>query len=310
MTGEMERVLELFEKTAGCPACGSMRIVPWRKGTIDAAGLRPESVRITDSAYGRTWDLARCRDCGHVFADPCPAPEFIGSLYGGVEDPLYDEETEGREKNFLQVLARLETILTDKGRLFDVGAATGILMNLARGRGWDVDGADPSAWAAATAGAKYGLAVREGLFETLALDPESVDAVTMVDFIEHTARPFDAVQKAAEILKPGGVLCLVTPSLRSVAARLAGRKWWHYRPAHLAYFTRRSLDALLGRAGFTVVRRRSYSWTFSAHYLASRKKVSRFLVRNARLAGLLKQIPVKLVLGDSFEIYARKERPR
>jgi SAM-dependent methyltransferase len=302
----MNDARERFERVEACPACGGANLRPWKKGSIDIRALRPEDVKITDSRYGLTWDLSVCADCGHIFADPCPTPAFIGSLYGALEDPLYEEEAEGRAMNFRRVLVRLERLRREKGRLFDVGAATGILMNLARERGWEVDGVEPSAWAVAFARDRYSLAVREGVFETAGVPPASVDAVTMVDLIEHTARPCDAVRRAAEVLRPGGLLCLVTPNIRSVAARLAGRTWWHFRPAHLAYFTRGSLDALFRRTGFTVVLRRSYSWTFSARYLASRKAAFRFLLHGRR-SSFLGRIPIKLALGDSFEIYARKD---
>jgi len=272
---------------------------------LDAA-----AVKITDSRYGRVWDLSRCDRCGHTFADPCPAPEFVASLYARLEDPAYDEEAAGRARNFGRLLRRLERIRPERGTLCDVGAATGILMNLARQRGWTVEGVEPSGWAVVTARAKYGLVVRQGIFETADFPAATFDAVTMVDFIEHTARPLDAVVRATEVLKAGGVLCLVTPDLRSPAARLAGHRWWHFRPAHLAYFSRRSLDALLERAGLTIVARRRYAWTFSAHYLALRLPLVRVLAAGRKTASFLRRIPIKLALGDSFEVYARKDRSR
>lgn len=309
MALSMKDDLERFERVEACPACGGAKLRPWKRGSADPRTFRPADVKITDNRYGLTWDLSVCGECGHFFADPCPTPAFIGSLYGALEDPLYEDEAAGRAMNFRRVLARLERFRPEKGRLFDVGAATGILMNLARERGWEVDGVEPSAWAVAFARDRYGLAVREGVFETSAVPPSSVDAVTMVDFIEHTARPYDAVRRAAEVLRPGGLLCVVTPDIRSAAARIAGGTWWHFRPAHLAYFTRRSMNALFARTGFTVVCRRSYSWTFSARYLASRKAAFRFLLRG-RLSSFLGRIPIRLALGDSFEIYARKDEAR
>ncbi len=130
----------------------------------------------------------------------------------------------------------------------------------------------------------------------------------MVDIIEHTPIPFEAVNKAGQILRPGGLLALVTPDIHSASARIAGRGWWHLRPAHLAYFSRASLAALLGRAGFSIVRERRYSWTFSLHYLMSRKRASRLLLGNRQLASFLKRVRIKLALGDSFEVYAVKEK--
>jgi len=299
-----------FVRQTACPVCESPVVRPWRKGTFDAAELDAEAVKITDSHYGRVWDLSRCDRCGHTFADPCPAPEFVDSLYARLQDPAYDDESAGRVRNFTRLLRRLERIQPDRGTLCDVGAATGILMDLARRRGWNVEGIEPSGWAVATARVKHGLVVRQGVFETADFPSGSFDAVTMVDLIEHTARPRDAVVRAAEVLKTGGVLCLVTPDLRSPAARLAGPRWWHFRPAHLAYFSRRSLDVLLERTGFTVVARRRYAWTFSAHYLALRLPLVRALAGGRKTASFLRRIPIKLALGDSFEVYARKDRKR
>jgi SAM-dependent methyltransferase len=296
----------LFEPVTACPACAGNRIRPSRRGTYFEP-LTQEQIKITDSRYGKTWALSICLDCGHLFADPCPSPELITALYSRVEDPDYEGEAAGRTQNFASILSRLIRRLPQKGRLFDVGAATGILLDLARRRGFEPDGIELSRWAVQVAAEKYRLQVRQGAFESAALDNEHYAAVTMIDFIEHTPTPFPAVKKAGEILEPGGILALVTPDIHSLAARLAGRRWWHLRPAHLAFFSRDSLAALLGRAGFSIVEERRYSWTFSLHYLLSRKSASAGLLRIPALASFLKRIRLKLALRDSFEIYARKD---
>lgn len=296
-----------FIRMRACPACGRGRIRPHRKGT-PADRLTQEDIKITDSRYGKTWDMSLCLECGHLFADPCPTPEFIFSLYGAVEDPLYEEEAAGRSRNFLRILRRLEALVPEKGPIFDVGAATGILLDLARSRGWQPDGLEPSAWAVGVAAAKYGLNLRPEPLETARLPEGFYSAITMVDFIEHTPIPFAAVRKANEILRPRGVLALVTPDIHSASARAAGRSWWHLRLGHLAFFSKASLAALLGRAGFTIVREGRYSWTFSLHYLLSRKPATARWLGSRRLASFLKRIRLKLALGDSFEVYAVKEK--
>jgi SAM-dependent methyltransferase len=295
-----------FLRLDACPVCRSREIKPWRNGTFDYAALSPDQIKVTDSAYGKIWDLSVCTACGHIFADPYPAPDFIASLYGEVEDPLYDQEAEGRAQNFAPILDRLDTLRPERGALFDVGAATGILCDAARRRGWTVDGIDPSDWAVRFAADKYGLVLRAGGFEDSSVPPASFQAVTMVDLIEHTPRPREAVAKASSILVPGGLLCLVTPDIHSRAAKLSGRRWWHLRPGHLAYFSRASLRILLEDAGFRILENRRYAWTFSLHYLVSRFRGFRPFTRS-RLSSFLRRIPIKLNLGDSFEIYAVKD---
>jgi len=297
-----------FQYLNRCPVCGGKRIHLFRERTFDIETLKAEQIRITDNEYGKTWDLFRCRTCSHVFANPAPRQDFIQSLYQNTEDPLYDEEERGRKKNFMRILKRLDRIHPRKGSLFDVGAATGILLNCARQRGWTVSGIEASRWAVKTAKGKYGLDLYTGSFESARLPENRFTAVTLIDFIEHTGQPFNAVKKAHRLLIRDGTLCLVTPDLNSLAAKVSGSRWWHYRPGHLAYFTRESLDHLLTRAGFSILKVRKYSWTFSAHYIISRKPGLHFLLKNSRMASFWKRIPLKLALRDSLEVYAKKKQ--
>ncbi len=295
----------VMRKASACPICQGTNLLPFKKSNFDPAVLRPDQVKITDSEYGKIWSLSRCRACGHIFANPCPTPEAIASLYSQVEDPRYEEEAEGRAENFRRILGRLEILAPDKGELLDIGAATGILLDLARSRGWKPDGLEASRWAVRVAREKHQLRLRQGDLLELDLPPERYAAVTMVDIIEHLPLPRPAAARAWKVLKFGGILCLVTPDIHSLAARLAGGRWWHLRPGHLGYFSWTSLTGLLRRAGFRVVELRRYAWTFSAHYLLSRLPILRRLADSGP-ASFLKKIPIKLLMGDSFEIYAAK----
>lgn len=295
-----------FENIKKCPVCASSSLSSFKKRTFDYLDLSKDQVKITDSEYGKIWDLSRCGNCTHVFANPCPTPAFIHSLYSEVADPIYEEEAQGRAKNFIRILSFLGKLYPNKEILFDVGAATGILLHLARQRGWKSEGIETSTWAVKVAAEKYNLNLLEGSFESHPLKPNHYTAVTMVDFIEHIPRPFDAVRKAFEILAPGGTLCVVTPDINSMATKITGLKWWHFRPGHLGYFSLKSLSFLLDRGGFRIKKRRKYSWTFSAHYLLSRKRGLKFLLKDPDLTSFWKKIPIKLALGDSFEIYATK----
>jgi 2-polyprenyl-3-methyl-5-hydroxy-6-metoxy-1,4-benzoquinol methylase len=297
--------LETLER---CPVCAGTDIVSFKKRTFDISTLSEQSIKITDSDYGKIWDLARCNSCTHVFANPFPSTALIQSLYTKTEDPDYEEESLGRGKNFQRIIASLEKIHPQRGTLLDVGAATGILMSLARERGWDAEGIEPSSWAVRIAKDKYGLTLVEGSLETVRLNSQAYTAATLVDFIEHISHPKGALSKIHQALKPGGTVCLVTPDIQSLPARVMGKGWWHFRPGHLAYFSKKSLLTLLERTGFRVFEWRKYAWTFSAHYLLSRIHLLKFLVKNPQIALFWKTIPIKLALRDSFEVYATKEQ--
>jgi len=302
----MTQGLENFEVLTRCPVCAGSEFTIFKKTTFDIHTLDKEDVKITDSAYGKIWDLSRCSSCTHVFANPRPNSEYILSLYSQIEDPLYEDEAAGRAQNFKRILCHLEKIRPQRGYLFDVGAATGILLSLARERGWEPDGVEPSAWAAQVAEKKYGLSLHRGDFTEIETPLDHYAAMTMVDIIEHLTHPDAALKKAHAMLSQEGILCLVTPDIQSLAARLFRNKWWHFRPAHLSFYSRQSLRTLLERNGFEVVKVRKYSWTFSAHYLLSRIGPLNIFLKNARLASVWKKIPIKLALSDSLEVYAQK----
>ena len=300
----------MLETIGECPVCGSQKHQNYKKSSIDLDNFSEKQFMITDNAYGKTWNLTQCQNCSHVFANPCPSPKLINYLYSRIKDPDYEEEAAGRGKNFKRILSRLEKMHHEKGVLFDVGAATGILLNKALNRGWHPAGVETSRWAVDVAEEKYGIKIKQGDFNTLSLLPDKITAVTMVDFIEHIPDPYTAVTQAYGILKYGGTLCIVTPDLNSLAARITGQNWWHFRPAHLAYFTKKSLIYLLASAGFQIKKIKRYSWTFSSYYILSRKPIFRFLIKNRKMASFWKKIPIKLALLDSFEVYARKEHSK
>jgi 2-polyprenyl-3-methyl-5-hydroxy-6-metoxy-1,4-benzoquinol methylase len=296
-----------FTLTENCPVCTSRRLRSFKKGTLSARFFDETKLKTTYGRYGEVWALGECLDCGHLFANPVPDREFLLSLYARVEDAAYDEESFGRSHNFLRLLKTLEDLAPAKGALFDAGAASGLFLHLARERGWSVSGVEASAWSVRFAKIKYGLDLIPGALEDLPSSLGPFRAVTMIDLIEHTPVPRAAVAKAYKILAPGGVLCVVTPDIRSFTARLAGKRWWHLRPGHIAYFSAKSLETLLRRAGFTISRRKRYVWTFSLHYVLSRISPFSAMANHPQTASFLKRFRIKLALRDSFEIYAMKE---
>ncbi len=286
-----------------CPLCGSSDIHEFRRGTLDPQLLSPADFRITDSRYGSLWSFKRCGDCRFVFADPAPTQESLAALYTALEDEEYGAEAENRGRNFKTILDRLEKIIPARGNLLDVGAASGIFMQLAGERGFQAEGVEPSIRLVQEARRRYGLDILQGTTDQL--PPASrFNVITCLDLIEHLADPLPALQKIIRHLEPGGIFVVVTPDIRSLAARIAGRRWWHYRTAHVNFFSRPALERLMRLLGMEIVSRHRYAWHFSMFYLATRLLPS--LGKNATLQRVLKRINCKLQLMDSWEIYARK----
>ena len=204
---------------------------------------------------------------------------------------------------FPSILRRLRPYAPPGSLLLDVGAASGIFLNLAREAGYRVAGIEPSAALVADAERLYGLKLFCGTVEQFTAS-EKFAAITLLDVLEHVTDPDALFPSWNGFLAPGGMLVIVTPDIGSLAARIMGGRWWHYRVAHINFFNRSSLDWLLEKHGFEIVLRKRFAWNFSAYYLVTR--LLPFLKGKA-LQKPLKKLHLKLQLSDSWEIYARKK---
>jgi 2-polyprenyl-3-methyl-5-hydroxy-6-metoxy-1,4-benzoquinol methylase len=287
-----------------CPLCQSTQISLFIKGTVAPEKISAADFKITDSHYGLRWTFYSCRGCGFVFANPAPDQGAIAQFYASLADEEYSQENEGRGRNFSTILKRLRPLAPPASSLLDVGAASGIFLNLARNAGYRVAGIEPSAALVAEAGKFYGLQLFCGTVEHFTAS-EKFGVITLLDVLEHVTDPLAFLTVLNGFLAPGGILVIVTPDIGSLAARILGGRWWHYRVAHLNFFNRRSLGRLLEKHGFEIVLSKRFAWNFSFYYLLTRLLP---WCKGQALQKPLKKLHCKLQLFDSWEIYARKKK--
>ena len=132
-----------------------------------------------------------------------------------MRDDEYLAEEEGRRATANRLLD-LVGAHRPRGRLLDVGCGHGLLLDEARRRGYDTVGLELSREAARHARETLGLDVRELPLEaftegTNGDSPGAFDAIVLADVIEHLDDPVAAIDQCAALLRPGGVLCVVTP---------------------------------------------------------------------------------------------------
>ena len=201
--------------------------------------------------------LQHCPGCGFVFASRLPSDEEIRRLYqaayfAGEEYADYVQDKAILQRNFRRLIRVLERFSTG-GRLYEVGAAYGFFLELARER-WQVEGIDVSEEACTYARQQLDLNVQCGEFLAVPLPESSYDVVCMWDTIEHLREPSRYVEKAACCLRPGGYLALTTGDIGSWSARVQGRYWrLIHPPTHLYYFSSLTIKRLLDRFGFEIV---------------------------------------------------------
>lgn len=203
--------------------------------------------------------LLQCRACGFFTADVSLDRAELERLYSEayfVGEEYRDYASE-RDLFVRQFELRLKTLLRylptgRRHRLFEIGAAYGFFLDLARRHFDQVSGIDLSREAAAYARDTVGVAVAAGDFLEYPLEGQ-LDAVCMWDTIEHLAYPASYIEKVAAHLAPGGVVAITTGDIGSPLARWRKGKWRQiHPPSHLHYFSKRTLRLLLEKYGLEV----------------------------------------------------------
>ncbi len=191
--------------------------------------------------------LARCRECGFQFYSPRPQSGRIEAYYHGQE--FYEKVNITAVEIVMDILAYLGM---KPGTLLDVGCGVGALVALARKKGWDAVGIDPSPKAVELAKQVLDLEIRQAYLQDADLEPESFDVIVLLAVLEHAFEPVAVMNHVRRFLKPGGRVIFSTPNLDNLTYHLMRAKpeydW--FIKEHINHFTITTHRALLEKTGF------------------------------------------------------------
>ena len=276
--------------------------------------ISPENFKITDNNYSVHTQIVCCKNCGFNFSYPRPSKEDLNFFYSKLADQEYGKEEEGRKINFKSILKNLDFICKEKGKLLDVGCASGLFLSQANKQGWDACGLDPCESLIAKA-RKSNLNVKT----TDILDynpPYKFKVITVLDVLEHVNAPEQLLRKCYQLLENDGVLVIVTPNIKSRIARMLKEKWWHIRIAHIYYFDDKSLSTILEKNNLKTILKKTYKWNFSFNYWHSRiagfsQKIylitRKFFTIIPHFDEVIGKRIISLDFKDSFEWYCVKK---
>lgn len=252
----------------------------------------------------------RCLDCGLYYVRPRLRWSLILQGYQGGTDESFVSQVSFRERTFERCLDRVEAVAKPPGRrVLDVGAAGGSFLAVARKRGYEPAGCEPSGWMCGFARDHYGLELHPGTMFDMGREPGSVDLLTLWDVLEHTPDPRAVLDRAHDLLSPGGLLVLTYPDYGSWIARWMGTRWPFLLTVHLYYFDRGTMSDLLARARFAALRFRAHLQTLEMAYVAMRGApylgpLGGLLTSGVRFLGL-GRLPFHYWIGQTM-VVARK----
>ncbi|ABS25414.1 bifunctional 2-polyprenyl-6-hydroxyphenol methylase/3-demethylubiquinol 3-O-methyltransferase UbiG [Anaeromyxobacter sp. Fw109-5] len=214
-----------------------------------------------------------CGSCRSWFGWPHPTPAQIARNWEttSYNDPRHAADYARRKVASQEALLdALATHAARKGALLDYGSNFGTFLEMARARGWNAVGADAFRTAVELTRAKGFVTHLGWELETLDLPAGSLDAIASNDVLYYVWHPFRHLQRAFELLHPGGALAIRTTNKRRLEGILRAitppgprrdRALSHVLQDQFHSMTVHTLARVLTRIGFRVAEVRSGATT-------------------------------------------------
>ncbi len=214
--------------------------------------------------------VARCEVCGFYYSDPMPFCDYESDKniydHGYFDEQLTDWWKRVRTHNIprrrFDFIERYKAV--DSPVFLEVGCGKGCGMTEAARRGWRVYGQDVTDVFATEIKDKLGVEIYVGELKNAGFQNGYFDIVYLDSVIEHVPQPAAMLTEIKSILKPNGLVYIVTPNasalihkFRNVLCKLLKRKNISCLspfepPYHITGFTKRSFKIMCEKNGFEI----------------------------------------------------------
>jgi 2-polyprenyl-3-methyl-5-hydroxy-6-metoxy-1,4-benzoquinol methylase len=233
-----------IEQPIGCSLCAERRM---------QALFRPQH---PDGRW--SYHVVRCPSCGLLYRHPGIQPDRLGELYAGKYSRfLTGKYGKKRVRRYRLVMDAFSPLFDDGAgrRLLDFGCGAGIFLELAHERGFDGWGVDLSRDSIEEARRRPG---GSNTYYGAPTDVPEIaaggfDVVTMWSVLAHLTDPVEDLAMLRGLLKPDGVLLLLTVNANSLELKARGPAWSGFTRNHLKFFSPTTLPIALRKAGFAAI---------------------------------------------------------
>lgn len=236
--------------------------------------------------HGRYLRTVICRACGLIWSDPRPSEDdlkdFYATKYRQEYKGIYKPKTKHIHRDAVEAVKRylfLKKIIKAGDKVLDVGSGSGVFVYTLAKLGFDAAGLEPDQDHSDFARDILHIDVTTGFIQDM--DPKPCyDMVTLHHVLEHFSDPFQNLKTVWAILKPEGYLMVEVPNAQDIRQDPKNR----YHKAHLYTFNPETLEEILKKAGFGLVKRKvaplNGNITFMARKLGSFPEISGIIPGN------------------------------
>jgi len=274
--------------------------------------------------------ILKCENCSLIQSNITDYAHCLKDGYEGINLIAYEKYFKRmRDKNYKKCIEFLRDYFSCKGKILDIGCATGWFLKDMQTEGWDVSGIEPSKTMVKYARDKLHLDILNTDLENLNLPEDYFDAITMWDVLEHLPRPDMQLLKTKKMLKKNGLLVIRAPDIKGIVPQIAILLYritfgvfklsikilfnTYEEYPHIFYFSKITLPDLVKKIGLEIIKI-DYECAIETDGLMDKRSLfkSKFLRNKIILLiigealKLLNLISEILNRKDSVTIYCRK----
>lgn len=264
-----------------------------------------------------TLNYVKCNNCGTIYINPREHLNKIQKIYNKdyFKSTHYYLDYLAEEKNIRklskEILSELKGINQNNKNILEVGCATGFFLSEAKKRGYNVEGIEISKFASDYAKKKFNINVYNGTIENFKTK-NKFNVIVLLDVIEHVLSIDSLFKRIKELCENDSILIISTPITDNILVKTLKKRWIQYRPEHLIYFNRKSIQQYLINEGFSILKtgylKRKYNLKSVVEKLNQMNKtlgkLFMFLINLLKL----KNKSISLNLKDVYLIYAKNNR--
>ncbi len=219
--------------------------------------------RVTEHWHYR---IVRCEGCGLVFSAQTLSDEDLFDLYAA-SSVTFSEHSDTIRKDYWKPLKKYKQRLQSEAAM-EIGCSSGFFLDELLDQGLkDVIGFEPSSHAREVASERVRTKIRNAFFEgSSSVNGQEFGLVCCFQTLDHLTNPLSLLQSCREVLKPGGLVYLVTHNVDALQAKILREKSPIIDVEHIYLFNKKTLPRIVESAGFRVLETRSLTNSYPLRY--------------------------------------------
>lgn len=203
--------------------------------------------RLPDKIHYQIWE---CQKCGLIFSSPIEDNLKLAKLYA--ESKLtYRKEIFYLKKTYGRYLKEIEDLTNNKENLLEIGCGNGFFLEEAKKQGYkNVHGVEPGREVAAKARPEIRKNITIDIFRKKQFKKNFFDLVCIFQTIDHVPDPCEILSEVWQILKPRGLVFIISHNTSSFSAGLLGEKSPIFDLEHIYLFNTTNTPQILRKHHF------------------------------------------------------------